>query len=303
VEIVIIAVIIVIITWLGFMIYDKRKSAKRDVEVETKSVTNDPSFEFRDNKTENLDIIDYSVYHLSKNEYVTAVLIGSGLFFLVGYLFYQNLFIAFILSLLGYFFPKIRRVQLRDKRKRDLSLQFKNMLFSLSSALSAGNSVERAFRTITKDLELLYPDPNTYIIREMELINRRIANGGTIEAVVRDFSNRADIEDIQSFAEVFTASTKTGGDLVEIISRTSTIISEKLEIQQEIQVLISGKQLESKILMVAPLALIGFMTYAADGYMDPLFDFPGPGPVIMTVCIGVLCFVYWLLQKIMNIKV
>ncbi|MCM3768622.1 type II secretion system F family protein [Neobacillus niacini] len=295
-EIMIAAVVMVLLTLLGFFIYDQRKASPKDMQ--------DPEFvEYQRAKVRNTELIHYADYKLTKQEYAAALLMGAGFFFLVGFLFYKNLIVALILALLGFVFPKIRRVQLRDKRKRDLTLQFKNMLFSLSSSLSAGSSVEKALKAVKADLELLYPDPNTYIIRELDLINRRIANGDPIEKVIREFSDRADIDDIQSFSDVFTAATNTGGDLVEIISRTSMIITEKLEIQQEIQVLVAGKRMESNILMVAPLMIIAFMTYASDGYMEPLFAFPGAGPVIMTLCMAMLCFVFWVIKKIMDIKV
>jgi tight adherence protein B len=299
-EIIIFAVVAVVITGLIFILMDKRKNNSNAEEQDDR---NSVESELGVKKNINPDLIDYSVYHLSKSEKTIAILVGAIFCFLVGYLFYMNLVVAIIISLLGFYFPKIRKKQLRDKRKRELTLQFKQMLFSLSSALSAGKSVDMAFKEVVKDLRLLYPDSNTYIIRELELINRRIANGNTISSAIKEFSDRADIDDISNFSDVFITSTSTGGDLVEIISRTSTIISEKLEVQQEIQILVSGKKLESNILMLAPLGIIAFMAFAADGYMDPMYEFPGPGPFIMTACIGVLGFVYWLLQKIMDIRV
>jgi tight adherence protein B len=296
-EIIIFAVAAVSITGLIFVLMDKRKKNSDAGPKETSS------HDLNIKKSNSPELIDYSVYHLSKNEKITAILVGAFFCFLVGYLFYMNVIVAAIFSLLGFYFTKIRRVQLRDKRKRELTLQFKQMLFSLSSALSAGKSVDQAFKEIVKDLRLLYPDPNTYIIRELELINRRIANGDNIVNAIKDFSDRADSDDITNFSDVFITSTSTGGDLVEIISRTSTIISEKLEVQQEIQILVSGKKLESNVLILAPLGIIAFMSFAGNGYMDPLYEFPGAGPVIMTVCIAVLGFVYWVLQKIMDIRV
>ncbi|WP_019153862.1 type II secretion system F family protein [Robertmurraya massiliosenegalensis] len=299
-EIIIFALIAVTITGLIFLIIDKRKKGS-DAKPVKKSTSIEGELGIK--KSSNPERIDYSVYHLSTFERVLAIFIGAFFSFLIGYLFYMNLIVALIFSLLGLYFPKIRRVHLRDKRKRELTLQFKQMLFSLSSALSAGKSVDQALVEVVKDLRLLYPDPNTYIIRELELINRRVANGDSIASAIKDFSDRADIDDITNFSDVFITSTSTGGDLVEIISRTSTIISEKLEVQQEIQILVSGKKLESKIMMIAPLGIIGFMAFAADGYLDPMYEFPGPGPVIMTGCIATLAFVYWLLQKIMDIRV
>src|SRR5699024_12551780 len=96
-------------------------------------------------------------------------------------------------------------------------MQFKEAISSLSSSLAAGRSIENSFKEVVTDLYLLYPDPNTYIIREFEIINRRIENGETIERAIQDSGVRSDIEDIMNFATVFITCTRTVRYLVEVI--------------------------------------------------------------------------------------
>lgn len=246
-------------------------------------------------------LIDYSKYHLSTKEYLFYSLSAMIVLFLIGILFYENIFIALIVAALGLLFPKMQRKKLLEKRKEKLSVQFKEAIASLSSSLAAGRSIENSFKEVVNDLKLLYPDPNTYIIREFEIINRRIENGETIERAIEDFALRSDIEDIMNFSDVFITCKRTGGNLVEVIRRTADVISEKIDIQQEVQVMVAQKKFESRILSVMPIGMIALLKYSSGDYLAPLYK--NLGPVIMTFCLGLLGFSYWLSQRIMNIKV
>ena len=258
--------------------------------------------EFTYSKTEG-HLINYAEYHMKFYEFLLYAL-GAGIFFfLIGILFYSNLIIALVVALLGVLYPGLQRKKLLEKRKEQLRLQFKEAIASLSSSLAAGRSTENSFRDVLIDLQLLYPDPNTHIIREFKIINSRVENGETIERAIQDFAFRSDVEDIKNFADVFITCKRTGGDLVEVIRRTSDIISEKIDIQQEVSVLIAQKRFESKILSIIPIGMIMLLKYSSGGYMDPLYDWRTIGPFIMTACLGLLIFSYWLGQRIMDIEV
>jgi len=101
---------------------------------------------------------------------------------------------------------------------------------------------------------------------------------------------------------VFSTCKRTGGDLVEVIRRTSNIISNKIETQQEIAVLISQKKLEAKILSIAPFAIVALISFSSKDYMEPLYQF-GIGTVVMTISLIILVISYLLTKWIMNIKV
>lgn len=248
-------------------------------------------------------LIDYAEYELSFSEMVKYSLIAAGVLFGVAYIFYDHIIIASIVAIGGVFYPKIKKNSLKEKRKDELTLQFKEAIASLSSSLAAGQSIENAFSDALKDLKLLYPDDEAYIIKEFTLINRRIENGEIIERAIDDFAKRSDIDDIQNFSNVFITCKRSGGDLVDVIKQTSDIITDKIEIQQDIKVLVSQKKFESKIMAIAPLGIILFLKTSSPDFVAPLFDFSGPGPIIMTIALVFIICSLWISQKIMDIKV
>ncbi|WP_240335206.1 type II secretion system F family protein [Paraliobacillus sediminis] len=298
IDVILLAVLAVVITVIAFIIYDKKKNKPK----ETSELTKEKPKPLAETKA-SMGAIDYNTYVFKKPEYIFISVAAAALLFVIGYIFYQSVITAVIFSALGFYYPKLRKEKLIQKRKDELSRQFQQALFSLSSSLVAGRSIENAFLEVTKDLYLMYPDPNTLIIKEFELINKRIANRESIETAIEDFSNRAAVEDITNFTDVFVTCKRTGGDLVEVIRRTSNMISEKFEIQQEIAVMVAQKKFESNALAVAPLVMIGLLTYSSGDYMAPLYQWSELGPVVMTICLVALGFCFWLCQRIMNIKV
>ncbi len=246
--------------------------------------------------------IDYNEYNMSFLEKVMyAVLAGAVLFF-IGYVFYQHYVISGILALGGLFYPKIQKKKIIEKRKHTLTLQFKDMLYSLSSAVGAGNSVERALSVTLNDMKQQYNDPNAFIIKELELMVARVNMNRTIEEILNDFAERSHLEDIQTFASIFEISKRTGGNLIEIIRSTTQIISDKIETQTEIVTLLSGQQAEQKIVMVMPIALVLFMTKTSGGFMDPIFN-TLIGRVIATACLAVVLIGSLWAKKIADVKI
>lgn len=242
---------------------------------------------------------DYTVYELSIVQRMVCLGIGGALFFGIGYLFYHQIIISILFMAGAFLIPPYWRNYMLNRRRAALNLHFKQALFSLSSSLSAGRSVENAFREAIQDLRMLDPDAQNDLIKEFSIICARMEYGEPIEDALQDFSRRANMEDITNFADVFTVCKRTGGDLVEIVRRTSTIIGEKLDVQQEIAVLIAQKKFESKAIMAAPILMILFMNVTSPDYMLPIYN--GVGYIITTFCLaGLLGCMIWI-NKIMNI--
>ncbi|GGG04856.1 type II secretion system F family protein [Paenibacillus abyssi] len=245
-------------------------------------------------------LTDYAVYNLSRPQFVLSIAVGAAISFLAAYIFYHSAAAAIVFSAAGLLAPRVYRQVLLKKRTEQLKQQFKEALFSLTSSLAAGRSVENAFRMIPVDLKLIYPDPGTDIVREFEVIRFRLENGEPLERSLRDFSDRAALDDIKHFVDVFCIGKRSGGDLIEVIRQTSSIIGEKLEIQLEIAVMIAQKRFESRIMMAVPFVFLAFLSYAAPDYMAPLYE--GAGYVMLTLALLLLAGCYWFIIKLMNIK-
>lgn len=246
-------------------------------------------------------LVNYNEYTLSRRTWWTSFFIAGAASSFIAYQFYHHPLVAGLCFGIGAWFPRIRRSMLLNKRRQALRVQFKQALYSLSSSLAAGRSVENAFVEAVQDLQLLYAEGTCDLIRELRIIQYRLENGEAIERAVQDFSTRACIDDITQFADVLSTCKRTGGDLVEVVRRTSHMIGEKLAIQQEISVMISQKKLEAKIMMIAPIGFLVFLNLTAPDFMRQLYS--GIGIFVSTCALaGLLLTCRWIMS-IMNIRV
>lgn len=247
-------------------------------------------------------LTDYNVYWMSRGERVMTMAAAAAALFAVGYVFYHNPVLSGLLALLCVKAPAIRTKSLIEKRKVRLTLQFKELLYALSSALSVGKSVETGLKDSLKDLKVIYPDPDTDILRELEYILRGIEMNRTVEEMFEQFAKRAHLEDIDNFVDIFVTCKRTGGDLIQVMRATSNIIGEKIEVKQEINTMISGKKYEFQMMMVLPVVMVAFLTATSGDYMAPVFQ-EIPGIAAMTAAIGIFLLSYAVGAKIMKIDI
>ena len=247
-------------------------------------------------------LTDYDVYVMTKSEKMFTIVVAAIALFAIGYVFYHSLILSALLALFAVKATKIRTRQIIDKRKNQLSLQFKDMLYSLSSALSVGKSVETGIRDSLQDLQVIYPDPETDILVELGLILRGLGMNNTIEDMFGQFAERAHLEDIDNFVDIFVTCKRTGGDLIEVMRSTSNTIGDKIEVKQEIETMISGKKYEFNFLMIVPVIMVLFLTLTSGDYMAPVFT-TIVGRIAMTAAIAIFALAYVVGSKIMKINI
>jgi len=157
---------------------------------------------------ENIGQIDYDFYIMSNKEKIFYILLCGVFIFIIGYIFYHSVILSLLICPFTLFYPKIKTQEIIKNRKNELNLQFKDMLYSLESSISAGRSMETAFLDVAKDLSIIYPDPKTYILVEIDVIIRKLTMNEPIEIILSQLANRSHLEDIQNFADVFYISKK-----------------------------------------------------------------------------------------------
>lgn len=245
-------------------------------------------------------MIDYSVYRLSKGQRLWAIVQGCTFIFVAVWLMYRHYIAALVIAPLGLLYPRHYAKALCRRRREKLRQQFKEALLALSSLLSAGRSVENAFASLENDLVLLLEDSQSDLILELRVITNRLQTGEPLEIGLGDFAKRSDLDEIRNFADVITICKRAGGDLVEVVRRTSQLIGEKLEVELEVSVLIAQKRFEARIMMGMPFAFVGILGFVAGDYMDPLHE--GMGIILLSVCLLLLCACSWWMLRIMDIK-
>jgi tight adherence protein B len=162
--------------------------------------------------------------------------------------------------------------------------------------------MESALREARSDLEIMYPDPETLMLREIDAILRKASMNESIESALADLASRSGIEDIESFCDVMSICRKTGGNLVEIVKNTTNILGDKLEIKGEIDILLAQRRFEKKVLNVMPIALILVLSAAAGEYIEPVFT-TMIGRAVMSAAIALILLSWAVSAKIMDIDV
>lgn len=242
-----------------------------------------------------------SLYRYSFKEYLEDILKGAGSIFITGYLFYRSIYCCLALSPALYFYIRKKKKERQSRQQWKLNLEFRDGIAAVSAVLCAGYSAEHAFEEALKDLSLIYPK-DSMIVREFTYMSNQLRMNITAEKVLSEFGIRTGIEDIISFAEVFTTAKRTGGDLIQVIQTTGDILSDKLEVKREIVTLVSAKKLEAEIMKRVPLGIIGYLSLTSPDFLTPLYHNP-LGIVIMTILLFLYAVAGRAVDKIIAIEV
>jgi tight adherence protein B len=252
-------------------------------------------------KQANSGTTDYNSMILSLPDKVRYMLFACVVLILTGFLFFRDIYFCVFLCALAPVYPGIRKRQLIKKRKYELYMQFKDLLHSVSSSLSAGRSVEGAFRSSIYDMEIIYNKKDCPIINELHVIIRKLDNNQTIDSALFDFADRSGSEDIHNFAEVLAICRNTGGNLVEVVRNTASVICQKMDIRSEIDIQAAERKLSQKILSIMPVILLLVISFGSPDYIGPLYS--SDGHVVMVFVLALIALAWYIGGKMMDISV
>lgn len=265
-----------------------------------------------------IETLNYKVYYMNKKEKIIYFLLAFAVGAAVGFLFYGGIgkdeygnatTITYILNVLiptivgliaGKFYLPMRTAQIVNKRRKQLNVQFRDMLDGITTSLGAGNNVMNSFNAVYNDLKIQYSE-DAFILKELEVVLSGIQSNFNIEDLLEDFGNRSGIDDITSFANVFKICYRKGGNIQDVIQSTHAILSKKMEIKEDIETTVSGSKMDQMIMIILPIILIGLIKV-----MSPEFaaNFVTPtGLVATTIAIVMFVASYFIGKAIMEIKV
>ncbi len=244
---------------------------------------------------------NYWQQDIRKYEYLKALLQGCTVVSAISYLFYGKLFYSILFSPYLIWYIKSWEKQTVKKKKAIFRLQFKEAIQSLSGALNVGYSVENAMQETIEDLKGLYKKEDT-ILREFAYMTRQLQMNVTPEIALKEFAARMEDEDVQTFVTVFNMAKRSGGDTLEIIRNIVRQMSEKIDVEREIDTIMSAKKLEFRIMSLIPMGMIGYLKISFSEFTKVLYG-NLVGVIIMTVCLAIYFVAYEMGKRIVEIEV
>lgn len=237
----------------------------------------------------------------TKKQKISGTLEAAAVTIFLAFFFYRSfLAIVFMVPAGSFYLMMSEEKKGKEKRER-LRREFKDAILSIAVNMRAGYAVENAFRETLQEMKLLHGRESP-IYQEFYKIVQGLANQMSIEALMEQFAKRAKLEEIQEFADIFAIAKRSGGNLTEIIYETAEMISDKIDVEKEIQVVLSAKRLEQNIMSVIPFAIILYVSAASGGYFDALYTTVA-GKMVMTACLIIYAAAYILGRKITEIQV
>lgn len=188
-----------------------------------------------------------------------------------------------------------------EKNKQILKSQFREMILSMATNLKVGYSSENAFLEAYADLSKLY-GKKSRIIYELETIKKGLSVNISFDRLLRDFEKKCEIEEISEFVDIFCLAGKTGGNLVEIIDSTANMISEKIAIDEEIDVITRAGKMERHIMMIIPFLIVLYIECTNKNFFSPLYHNMA-GILVMSVCLLIYFVAVKISGKIINIRI
>ena len=247
-------------------------------------------------------IRDYSIYEMTDRE--------RTLFFSAGYLAAAALMFLFYRSLIlsaacGFLIVKLKPYYSSYRAKeriQKLNIQFKDMLYSLSSSIAAGRQMPQALVEAADSLAVMY-GPKEPIMMELNHMKRCIIeNNESDRKLLADFARRSCCEDINNFVQVYIICRNMGGDLEKIIARTSAILTDKMNIEREIKALTAQKKFEGRLIALMPVAMLVILNLLSPSYIVPLYA-GLPGRLIMTGCLGAGLWGLLMMERLSNVDI
>lgn len=245
--------------------------------------------------------MDYKTYHFSWVQIggilLQAVLITG----IIAYLFYRSPYGMVLTPILFVVLKKRKRANCIAERSRLLHGQFLDALKIVSTCLMSGMSMENAWKESSKEIQVMH-GKESVMYMELEEMSHLVETNVPMEKVLIHFAYRSGVEDIINFAEVFEYGKRSGANWRKLICDTTLRMEEKYETEKQIQVMLTEKKMEQKIMSVIPLGMILFLQIASGDYMDVLYGNLF-GIISMTVCLIGYGVALFMADKIMRVQV
>ncbi len=220
---------------------------------------------------------------------------------LFGQFFYRSWIATVLLTPIFFFYYINAKKKNTERRCHELGNQFRDAILSVSAGQKAGYSIENAFIAAQSDMQQLH-GKNSVICKELSKLAKGLANNIVLEKLLYDLGEKSRNADIREFAQVFAVAKRSGGNMTKTMAETIELIGNRMEVEKEIEVLISARRMEARIMEAVPFGIVFYVEITNRGFFTPLYHNPA-GIFLMTVCMTAYIAAYLMTEQIIEIEV
>ena len=200
----------------------------------------------------------------------TVVLSSAGAAFgcaLASFLFLRSPLLAAVALLAGAAVPYGILKFKRSRRLKKFGVALPDAIDLMARALRAGHSMASSIELIAEQS----PEP---LAGEFEQVYQQQKFGIRFRDALLQMGERVPSKDLQFLITAILVQKETGGDLTEILDRTSHVIRERVRIEGEVRTHTAQGRLTGWILGLLPVIMLLLINLISPGYSTVLFHDP-----------------------------
>ena len=214
---------------------------------------------------------------------------------LVGPFVVRNAYFQMLGSIVLGLTPWLSLLHQKKRRMQQFEQQLPEALDLVARALKAGHTFMVGIKMVGDE----FSDP---IGTEFDKMVDEINFGVSVPEALQGLAERVDCPDVNLFVTGVMLQRETGGNLAEILGKTSQVIRQRFELLGRVRVLSAEGKLSAIILIALPFA-IGCAVYALNpDYLTVLFTDP-IGKALMMYATSMMVMGILVIRKMIRIKV
>jgi tight adherence protein B len=191
--------------------------------------------------------------------------------------------------------PSLLLVFLRGRRLKQFNDALPDSIDLMSRALKAGHSVASA-------IEVVAEQGHEPVASEFGEVFRAQNFGLPFRDALAQLAERVPSRDLHFLVTAMMVQKETGGNLTEILDRTTHVIRERLRILGEVRTKTAQGRLTGTILAALPIILGVMLNFLNPGYAKPLFHDP-LGKKMLYIGAGLIALGGFIISRIVKIEV
>ncbi len=192
------------------------------------------------------------------------------------------------------------RRHLQEQRRKELMHGLKEILLLLSSYLQSGLSIENSFCEVEREFVNMHIGCEL-LEQNLRQMNQKVRMNISVEKAFGELAEQIEIEEALEFAEILSCAKRLGGNYILNVQRTARRLEEKIEVEQEIAVMVAEKRLEFYVMCFMPMAMISYIKISSFDFINVLYH-NMTGICVMTFCICFYLFMMKLGRRMISIE-
>jgi tight adherence protein B len=195
-----------------------------------------------------------------------------------------------LVALVAWYLPTNRA----NKRIKKMQEQLPDALALMAASVEGGQTFQRS-------IDMYRRDARPPLSQELDRVMAEVAVGSDLVIALENMAERSGVEDLKWAVEAVRIQQSTGGRLAPILHTLAAFMRTRQEVRREVQTLSAEGRMSGYVLFAIPLFLVFALEMKDPHYLDPMLH--GAGLVVLIFTAGLMALGFWIVRRMVNIKV